>query len=81
LPARFVAQAEPSQHTLSATRPVGQRGHRKIFGLDVVSADDGAGWLAFLRNLLTRVPKEIRRTAVVGSSPAVAPSGTRPHHH
>jgi hypothetical protein len=45
------------KHTLSATRPVGQRGHRKIFGLDVVSADDGAGWLAFLRNLLARMPR------------------------
>jgi putative transposase len=29
-------------------------GHREILGLDVASAEDGAGWLAFLRGLLAR---------------------------
>jgi transposase-like protein len=26
-------------------------GHREILGLDVVSSEDGAGWLAFFRGL------------------------------
>jgi transposase-like protein len=29
-------------------------GHREILGLDVVSSEDGAGWLAFLRCLVAR---------------------------
>jgi putative transposase len=29
-------------------------GHREILGLDVTSAEDGAGWLAFLRGLAAR---------------------------
>jgi transposase-like protein len=29
-------------------------GHREILGLDVATAVDGAGWLAFLRSLITR---------------------------
>ena len=29
-------------------------GHREILGLDVASAEDGAGWLAFLRCLVAR---------------------------
>jgi transposase-like protein len=29
-------------------------GHREILGLDVASAEDGAGWLAFLRGLVAR---------------------------
>ncbi len=40
-------------HALVATG-VNADGHREILGLDVVSAEDGAGWLAFLRSLVTR---------------------------
>jgi transposase-like protein len=29
-------------------------GHREILGLDVASAEDGAGWLAFFRGLTAR---------------------------
>jgi putative transposase len=40
-------------HALLATG-VNADGHREILGLDVASAEDGAGWLAFLRGLLAR---------------------------
>jgi putative transposase len=33
---------------------VNNDGHREILGLDVASAEDGAGWLAFLRGLVAR---------------------------
>jgi transposase-like protein len=33
---------------------VNDDGHREILGLDVVTAEDGAGWLAFLRSLRAR---------------------------
>ncbi len=40
-------------HTLLATG-VNADGHREILGLQVTSAEDGAGWLAFLRDLTAR---------------------------
>jgi transposase-like protein len=40
-------------HALVATG-VNADGHREILGLDVVSAEDGSGWLAFLRSLVAR---------------------------
>ena len=40
-------------HALIATG-VNADGHREILGLDVASAEDGAGWLAFLRGLVAR---------------------------
>jgi hypothetical protein len=40
-------------HGLLATA-VNADGHREILGLDVTSAEDGAGWLAFLRGLTAR---------------------------
>lgn len=40
-------------HALLATG-VNTDGHREILGLDVASAEDGAGWLAFLRGLVAR---------------------------
>jgi transposase-like protein len=40
-------------HALIATG-VNCDGHREILGLDVASAEDGAGWLAFLRGLVAR---------------------------
>jgi len=33
---------------------VHEEGHREILGLDVVTSEDGAGWLAFLRSLVSR---------------------------
>jgi putative transposase len=40
-------------HALIAVGVNGE-GQREVLGLDVVSAEDGAGWLAFLRNLVVR---------------------------
>jgi transposase-like protein len=40
-------------HCLLATG-VNADGHREILGADVASAEDGAGWLAFLRGLVAR---------------------------
>jgi putative transposase len=40
-------------HVLIATG-VNADGHREILGLDICSAEDGAGWLAFFRGLVTR---------------------------
>jgi putative transposase len=40
-------------HALIATG-VNADGHREILGLDVASAEDGAGWLAFWRGLVAR---------------------------
>ena len=40
-------------HALVATG-VNADGHREILGLDVTSAEDGAGWLAFFRDLVAR---------------------------
>src|SRR5690242_11245341 len=40
-------------HALIATG-VNAGGHREVLGLDVASAEDGAGWLAFLRGLVAR---------------------------
>jgi putative transposase len=40
-------------HALVATG-VNCDGHREILGLDVASAEDGVGWLAFLRGLVAR---------------------------
>ncbi len=33
---------------------VNAEGHREILGADVITQDDGAGWLAFLRSLVSR---------------------------
>jgi putative transposase len=40
-------------HCLIATG-VNAAGYREILGIDVTSAEDGAGWLAFLRGLVAR---------------------------
>lgn len=40
-------------HALVATA-VNADGYREVLGIDVVSAEDGAGWLAFLRSLVAR---------------------------
>jgi putative transposase len=40
-------------HVLVATG-VNADGHREILGVEVTSAEDGAGWLAFVRGLVAR---------------------------
>lgn len=39
---------------------VNEDGHREILGLDVVTGEDGAGWLAFLRGLRARGLKGVK---------------------
>jgi transposase-like protein len=46
-------------HVLVATA-VNADGRREIFGPDVTSAEDGAGWLAFLRSLVARGPSGVQ---------------------
>jgi putative transposase len=46
-------------HALIATG-VNADGHREILGLDVASAQDGAGWLAFWRGLVARGLSEVQ---------------------
>src|SRR5919198_191673 len=46
-------------HALVATGVNGD-GHRDILGLQVTSAEDGAGWLAFLRDLTARGFSRVR---------------------
>lgn len=33
---------------------VNTEGHREVLGLDVITAEDGAGWLAFSKDLKVR---------------------------
>ncbi len=40
---------------------VNAEGHREVLGLDVASAEDGAGWVAFLRSLTARGLSGVRR--------------------
>jgi transposase-like protein len=35
-------------------------GHREVLGVDVITAEDGAGWLAFLRSLVARGLKGVQ---------------------
>jgi putative transposase len=63
-------------HALVATG-VNRDGHRKILGLQVTSAEDGVGWLAFFRDLTARVDgSPILTTARHG--PAVLRQGPAP---
>lgn len=50
---RSARAATSSTSTLIATG-VNADGHREVLGLDVATAEDGAGWLAFLRSLIAR---------------------------
>lgn len=75
-------------HALIATG-VNAEGYREVLGLDVTSAEDGAGWLAFLRGLTTRelsgvmlVTSDAHQglTAAIGSAlPAAAWQRCRTH--
>ena len=33
---------------------INAEGHREVLGFDVITTEDGAGWLAFLRGLVAR---------------------------
>src|SRR4051812_42661549 len=57
-------------------------GHREILGIDVATAEDGAGWLAFLRSLTTRGLGGVQlvisdaHTGLVGAIAAVLPGAS-----
>jgi putative transposase len=57
-------------------------GHREILGLDVLTSEDGAGWTAFLRDLVARGLQGIRlvisddHTGLVGAVQAVLPGAS-----
>jgi putative transposase len=54
-------------------------GHREILGLQVTSAEDGAGWLAFFRDLTARGPSGIKLvTADAHHGPVAAIGATLP---
>jgi Transposase, Mutator family len=56
-------------------------GHREILGFDVTSAEDGAGWLAFFRGLVTAARRcgagDLRRALLAGRPHPRHPSRRR----
>jgi transposase-like protein len=60
-------------HALVATG-VNADGHREIFGLQVSSAEDGAGWLGFFRDLTARGLTGVRLVTSDAHLPAHAPA-------
>lgn len=77
-------------HCLVATG-VNNDGQREILGIDVVSAEDGAGWLAFLRGLVARGLSGVKlvtsdchaglRDAIASTLPGAAWQRCRTHYH
>jgi putative transposase len=77
-------------HTLIATG-VNADGHREILGVDVTSAEDGAGWLAFLRGLVARGLSGVAlvvsdchaglRDAIASTLPGASWQRCRTHYH
>jgi transposase-like protein len=77
-------------HALIATG-VNADGHREILGVDVVSSEDGAGWLAFLRGLVARGLSGVRmvisdchaglRDAIASTLPGASWQRCRTHYH
>jgi transposase-like protein len=77
-------------HCLVATG-VNNEGRREILGLDVVTAEDGAGWLAFLRGLVARGLGGVKlvtsdchaglRDAIASTLPGAAWQRCRTHYH
>jgi putative transposase len=59
-------------HTLIATG-VNAEGYREILGVQVTSAEDGAGWLAFFRDLVARGLSGGPATLTLGLWPRSAP--------
>lgn len=68
---------------------VNQEGYREILGMDVVTTEDGAGWLAFLRGLVSRGLKGVHlvtsdahpglRDAIASSLPGAGWQRCRTH--
>ena len=60
----------------------GSSGHREVLGVDVVTSEDGAAWLAFLRDLLSRGLSGVRlvvsdaHTGLVNAIAAALPGAT-----
>ena len=77
-------------HVLIATG-VNADGHREILGVDVVSCEDGAGWLAFLRGLVARGLSGVAmvtsdchaglRDAIAATLPGASWQRCRTHYH
>ncbi len=77
-------------HCLVATG-VNTDGQREILGIDVVTAEDGAGWLAFLRGLVARGLTGVKlvtsdchaglRDAIASTLPGAAWQRCRTHYH
>lgn len=77
-------------HALIATG-VNADGHREILGVDVVTAEDGAGWLAFLRGLVARGLSGVKmvtsdchaglRDAIASTLPGASWQRCRTHYH
>jgi transposase-like protein len=77
-------------HALVATG-VNADGQREILGIDVVSSEDGAGWLAFLRGLVARGLSGVMlvvsdchaglRDAIASTLPGAAWQRCRTHYH
>jgi transposase-like protein len=51
-------------HALIATG-VDADGHRQVLGIQVTTSEDGAGWLAFFRDLTERLPSTASVTMLV----------------
>jgi hypothetical protein len=66
-------------HALIATG-VNADGHREILGLDVTTAEDGAGWLAFFRNLTARGLTGVKLVTADAHAGLVAALGATPDH-
>jgi putative transposase len=65
-------------HALIATG-VNADGHREILGLEVTSSEDGAGWLAFFRSLVTRgLSRVVLMTSDAHPGLVAAIAATRP---
>ncbi|WP_433479553.1 transposase [Spirillospora sp. CA-142024] len=66
-------------------------GHREILGVDVVSSEDGAGWLAFLRGLVAHGLSGVKmvtsdrhaglRDAIAATLPGASWQRCRTHYH
>jgi putative transposase len=59
---------------------VNAEGHREVLGFDVITTEDGAGWLAFLRGLVARgLNGAPWSTPCAPPSPEPPGSGAAPH--
>ena len=48
--------------TVVVATGVNETGHREVLGVDVVTSEDGAAWLAFLRSLVARGLRSVKLT-------------------